>query len=134
MMTAWSTEVFDTSIEPMPSVSTRMRSPWKPRRIGTRCAGAERGGGDARQPLQRLADGGAQIAGQLFAPQHGRALQDVGFRLLEEAGDDHFLAGHRMGGGLGRGGQGDSQRQQADDERNGFHAQLRCVRHPSYAF
>ncbi len=34
MITAWSTEVLETSIDPMPSVSTRTRSPWKPRRIG----------------------------------------------------------------------------------------------------
>jgi hypothetical protein len=27
-------EVLDTSIEPMPSVSTRTRSPWKPRSTG----------------------------------------------------------------------------------------------------
>ena len=34
IVTAWSAEVLDTSIEPMPSVSTRIRSPWKPRSTG----------------------------------------------------------------------------------------------------
>ena len=33
-ITAWSTLVLLTSIEPIPSVSNRMRSPWNPRRIG----------------------------------------------------------------------------------------------------
>ena len=32
--TAWSTDVFDTSKLPMPSVNMRTRSPWKPRRMG----------------------------------------------------------------------------------------------------
>src|SRR3546814_13356567 len=31
--------MFDTSIEPIPSVSTRTRSPWKPRRIGREALG-----------------------------------------------------------------------------------------------
>lgn len=39
MTTAWSTLVFDTSIEPIPSVSTRMRSPWKPRNTGREALG-----------------------------------------------------------------------------------------------
>ena len=37
--TAWSTLVLETSKLPMPSVSTRTRSPWKPRRTGREALG-----------------------------------------------------------------------------------------------
>ena len=57
--------------------------------------GAEGGGRNARQMLQRLADRGAQIAGQVVAADHRGAGENVAAG-AREAGDDDLVAFRRV--------------------------------------
>ena len=91
MVTAWSAEVLDASIEPIPSISTRTRSPWKPRSTGREAPGAKQVADTPGSLASISPSWPAMIALQLVALQHRGARQHVELLEARRGDDDHVV-------------------------------------------